>query len=99
MQEHFCLADGVSEAEASSMFNKDTWKVIKDAFKDVCWISIAIYYTHVLKQQMKPTQMKEIYLTKDQHLQGIVDCLVKDLEAWDWLCGWWASEDFRVISK
>jgi hypothetical protein len=32
-------------------------------------------------------QAKGIYLTKDQHLQGTVDWLVKDLETWDWLCG------------
>jgi hypothetical protein len=38
-----------------------------------------------------------IYLTKEQHLQGSVDWLVKDPETWDWLCGWWASTEFRVI--
>jgi hypothetical protein len=25
--------------------------------------------------------------------------LVKDLEASDWLCGWWASMDFRAMSE
>jgi hypothetical protein len=53
----------------------------------------------VLKQQMKLTQVNGIYLTKDQHLQGTVDWLVKDPEAWDWLCGWWASDQFRAISE
>jgi hypothetical protein len=57
--------------------------VIKVAFKHARCISIAIYYTQVLKQQMKPTQAQGIYLTKDQHLQGMVDWLVKDPEAWD----------------
>jgi hypothetical protein len=42
----------------------------------------------VLKQEIKPTHVKGIYLTKDQHLQGSVDWLVKDPEAWDWLYGW-----------
>jgi hypothetical protein len=23
--------------------------------------------------------------------------LVKDLEAWDWLYGWWVSNQFRVV--
>jgi hypothetical protein len=55
MHEHFCLADGVSKAEANSVFNNATWKVIKDAFKHTHCISIVIYYTQVLKQQMKPT--------------------------------------------
>jgi hypothetical protein len=41
----------------------------------------------VLKQQMKLTQVHGIYLAKDHHLQGTDDWLVKDPEAWDWLCG------------
>jgi hypothetical protein len=62
------LANGVSEAEASSVFNNAAWKVIKDAFKHARCISVVTYYTQVLKQWMKPTQVKGIYLTKDQHL-------------------------------
>jgi hypothetical protein len=49
MQEYFCLADGVSEAEANLMFNNAAWKVIKDGFKHVHCISVAIYDTQVLK--------------------------------------------------
>jgi hypothetical protein len=48
---------------------------------------------------MKPTDFHEIYLTKEQHLQGGLDWLVKDLEAWDWLCGDWASNEFRAVSE
>jgi hypothetical protein len=81
IQEHFCLANGVSEADAYSVFNNDAWKVIKDAFKHARCISVVTYYMQVLKQEMKPTQVKGIYLTKDHHLQGLVDWLVKDLEA------------------
>jgi hypothetical protein len=29
----------------------------------------------------------------------MVNWLVKDLEAWDWLYGWWASDQFRVVSE
>jgi hypothetical protein len=46
---------------------------------------------------MKPTEVHEIYLTKEQHLQGGVDWLVKDKEAWDWLCGYWVSDEFRAL--
>jgi hypothetical protein len=28
-----------------------------------------------------------------------VDWLVKDLEAWDWLCGYWAPNEFRAVSE
>jgi hypothetical protein len=48
---------------------------------------------------MKPTQVHEIYQTNEQHLQGNVDWLVKDPEAWDWLCDWWASIQFRARSE
>jgi hypothetical protein len=46
---------------------------------------------------MKPTQVHGINLTKEQHLQGNVDWLVKDSEAWDWLSDWWASDQFRAM--
>jgi hypothetical protein len=39
------------------------------------------------------------YLTKDQHLQGMVDWLVKDPEAWDWLCDWCVSDQCRAMSE
>jgi hypothetical protein len=45
MQEHFHLADRVSEAEASSVFNNVAQKVIKHAFKHTCCLSVATYYT------------------------------------------------------
>jgi hypothetical protein len=48
---------------------------------------------------MKPTQVHGIYLTKEQNHQGNIDWLVKDLEAWDWLGGYWASDQFRAVSE
>jgi hypothetical protein len=45
MQEYFHLADGVSEAEVSSMFNNVAQKVIKDAFKHVYCVYVVTYYT------------------------------------------------------
>jgi hypothetical protein len=39
------LADGVSEDEANLVFNNAAHKVIKDAFKDAYYISVASYYT------------------------------------------------------
>jgi hypothetical protein len=58
-----------------------------------------LYYTQVLKQPIKPHQGHDIYLTKEQQLQGKVDWLVKDLEAWDAMCEWWTSAEFRAISE
>jgi hypothetical protein len=65
------------------VFNNAAWKVIMNAFKHAHSISVATYYTLVLKHQMKPTQVKGIYLTKVRHLQGTVDWLVKDSKAVD----------------
>jgi hypothetical protein len=52
-----------------------------------------------MKQPIKLHQMQDIYLTKEQHLQGKVAWLVKDLEAWDAICEWWSSLEFRAISE
>jgi hypothetical protein len=48
MQEHYHLADGVSKAEVSLVFNNVAHKVIKDAFKHARCISVASYYTKVI---------------------------------------------------
>jgi hypothetical protein len=57
-----------------------------------------LHYSQVLKQPIKPHQAHDIYLTKETQLQGKVDWLVKDLEAWDAMCEWWTSEEFEAIS-
>jgi hypothetical protein len=43
--------------------------------------------------------MQHTYLIKEQHLQGKVAWLVKDLEAWDAMCEWWSSPEFKAISE
>jgi hypothetical protein len=45
MQEHYRLADGVSEDDVNLVFNNATRKVIKDALNHARYISIASYYT------------------------------------------------------
>ncbi len=47
----------------------------------------------------KATQVNDIYLTKEKQLQGKVDWLIKDSEAWDAMCEWWASAEFRTLSE
>jgi hypothetical protein len=51
----------------------------------------------VLKRPIKPYQTHDIYLTKEQQLQGKVDWLVKALKAWDTMCELWTSEEFKAI--
>jgi hypothetical protein len=57
-----------------------------------------LYYSQVLKRPIKPYQAHDIYLTKKKKLQGKDDWLVKDPEAWDVMCEWWTSEEFKAIS-
>jgi hypothetical protein len=47
MQEHYRLADSVSEDEANLVFNNVARKVIKDVFKHARCIFVASYYTQV----------------------------------------------------
>jgi hypothetical protein len=49
MQEHFHLAEGISEDMANIVFNKAMCKVIKDAVKHAHLVSIFVFYTQVLK--------------------------------------------------
>jgi hypothetical protein len=50
-----------------------------------------------IEEEDEALQLKGTYLTTDQHLYGTVDWLAKDPEACDWLCGWWTSNEFRVM--
>jgi hypothetical protein len=47
IHEHYRLAKGVSEDEASLIFNNVACKVIKDILKHVCCIYFASYYMKV----------------------------------------------------
>jgi hypothetical protein len=53
----------------------------------------------VLKRPIKPSQAHNTFLTKEQQLQGKVDWLVKDPEAWDAMCNWWPSAEFKALSE
>jgi hypothetical protein len=78
------------------VFHNSAQKVVKDAFKHARFQSIAYYHRNVLKQPMNSRQVKasNLYLQKDEYLQGNVDWLIKDAEAWDSLCECWASPAF-----
>jgi hypothetical protein len=62
--------------------------MFRDYFKVDLWkmfAELSYFYKHMC--------------AKDHHLQGTINWLVKDPEARDWLCGWWAFKDFRVTSE
>jgi hypothetical protein len=47
MHEHYRLVDGVSKDKTNLIFNNAARKVIKNAFKHTCCISVASYYMQV----------------------------------------------------
>jgi hypothetical protein len=48
-QEHFHLAEGVSEEMANIVLDKVARKVIKDTIKHACFVSTTLYYSQVMK--------------------------------------------------
>jgi hypothetical protein len=82
------LPEGVSEQVASVVFHNSARKVVKDAIKHGRFQSIAYYHRNVLKRAMNARQVKDLnlYLQKEEYVQGTVDWLVKDAKAWDSLC-------------
>jgi hypothetical protein len=95
------LSEGVSEQLATVIFHNSAQKVVKDAFKNARFQSIGYYHMNVLKQPMNSRQAKasNLYLKKDEYLQGDVDWLIKDVKAWDFLCEYWASPAFVAKSE
>jgi hypothetical protein len=127
IREYYRLAEGVSDDEANLIFNNVAPKVIKDAFKHACRISVASYYTQVnlllfctlvlkllffFTLTCKYNSLLHVGVEKGNEAHpgprglsdqgaalsgGDVDWLVKDSKAWVWLCGWWASNQFRAM--
>jgi hypothetical protein len=75
--------------------------VAKDAIKHARFQSIAYYHSNVLKQPMNARQAKalNLYLQKEEYVQGIINWLVKDAKAWDSLCEHWVSHAFVAKSE
>jgi hypothetical protein len=101
IHELYHLPEGVSEQVAYVVFHNPARKVVKDAIKHARFQSIAYYHRNMLKQPMNARQAKalNLYLQKDEYVQGTVDWLVKDAEAWDSFCAHWASPAFVAKSE
>jgi hypothetical protein len=68
---------------ASVIFHNSARKVEKDAIKHAMFQFIAYYHRNVLNQPMNTRHAKalNLYLQKEEYVQGTVDWLVKDAEA------------------
>jgi hypothetical protein len=60
------LADGVTDAEASLIFNNAAHRVIKDAFKHARYQDITYYHTKVPNQKMKTKDAQNLHMTKEE---------------------------------
>jgi hypothetical protein len=69
MQEHYRLADGITEDEANLIINNATWKVIQNAFKHVCCISVASYYTQVNLLPLLQADVEVIFFYFDKQME------------------------------
>jgi hypothetical protein len=101
IQELYRLPKCVSEQVAYVVFHNSAQKVVKDAIKHARFQSIAYYHRNVLKQPMNTRQAKalNLYLQKEEYVQGTVDWLVKDVEACHSLCEQWVSPVFVAKSE
>jgi hypothetical protein len=78
-QEHFCLVYEVSIEMANIIFDKVTRKVIKDAIKHACLVSMASYYSQVLKHSLQYF----LYLMTNYYLTTTFVVLLAGAEAVD----------------
>jgi hypothetical protein len=83
------------------VFHNSARKEVKDSFKHARFQSIAYYHKNILKQPMNSRQAKysNLYLQKDEYLQGDIDWPIKDAEALVFLCEYWASPAFLAKSE
>ena len=48
---------------------------------------------------MDKKMAKKIHLTAEQYRQNEVDWLSQHVEAWEWMCVYWASDEFKDLSN
>lgn len=93
------MADGESEVYAKKVFGVVAKKVIRNSFTNARIKAVASYYKLVKGINMSNREAKDIYLTAEEYEQGDVDWIQKDMNAWRWMCAYWASDEFLAISQ
>jgi len=93
------LADGESEVYAKKVFGVVAKKVIRNSFTNARIKAVASYHKLVKGINMSNREAKDIYLTEEEYVQGDVDWIQKDMNAWRWMCAYWASDEFLALSR
>lgn len=103
MQDRYRLADEDDYdalKRAKAVFIKAAQKVLKDSFANARIQAVVNYFKSVEKVNKKRSaEVRRTHLTEEQYLQSSVDWIMKDMDAWRWMCKWWASPEFQQTSE
>ncbi|WVZ75761.1 hypothetical protein U9M48_023793 [Paspalum notatum var. saurae] len=84
------------EKMAKRVFQKAATKVIRDSFSNARIQAIVNFHKRVKNINIKKTpEVKKMHLKAEELIQGEVDWIMKDPEAWRWICEYWAGGDFQ----
>ncbi|WVZ89565.1 hypothetical protein U9M48_035949 [Paspalum notatum var. saurae] len=81
------------------VFNKAATKVVRDSFSNARIQAIVNFHKRVKNLNVKKTpDLKKMHLEAEEYVQGEIDWIMKDPEAWRWICNHWAGSDFQGAS-
>ncbi|WVZ96367.1 hypothetical protein U9M48_042018 [Paspalum notatum var. saurae] len=84
---------------AKRVFQKAATKVVRDSFSNARIQAIVNFHKRVKNINMKKAaEVKKLHLEAEELIQGEVDWIMKDAEAWRWICHHWAGSDFQGAS-
>ena len=96
MQDRFRLEDE-SDAKAmrlsKAIFQRAARKFVTDSLSNARIQAVCNYYKKVEKVNMGRKEGRTLHLTEQQYLQSSVDWIMKDMDAWRWLCRYRGSQD------
>ncbi|WVZ53063.1 hypothetical protein U9M48_004052, partial [Paspalum notatum var. saurae] len=91
--------DYEKEKMAKRVFNKAATKVVRDSFSNARIQAIVNFHKRVKNLNVKKTpDLKKMHLEAEEYVQGEIDWIMKDPEAWRWICNHWAGSDFQGAS-
>ena len=92
--------DYEKEKQAKQVFKKAAAKVVRDSFSNARIQAIMNYHKRAKGVNVKKTpDLKKMHLEADEYAQGEIDWIMKDPDAWRWMCEHWAGEDFQGTSN
>jgi len=88
--------DYEKEKMAKHVFKRAATKVVRDSFSNARIQAIVNYHKRVKNINVKKTaELKKMHLEVEELVQGEIDWIMKDPEAWRWMCQHWAGTDFQ----